>query len=129
MPQRNCLRLPVRVGCQEGEAFMDCGCTFIAVSEAFAKRCELEVHHYDNEIKCAVGGGNTISFQRRVARCKFDLGDLGTLETFVFIMDPIPFGCDVILGMEFFEAVNPKINWREGSTSTGPDVILPLKPF
>ena len=27
----------------------------------------------------------------------------------------------MILGMEFFEAVNPKINWREGITSTGPD--------
>lgn len=118
---RKHLRLPVSIEGLNGEAFMDCGCTFIAVSENYAKRCNLAIRDYKNDLKCAVGGGQTISLKRRVARCVIDLGELGSLDTFVFIMDPIPFGCDMILGMEFFEAVNPRINWRDHSMSMGPD--------
>ena len=88
MAYRKHLRLPVSIGGRNGEAFMDCGCTFIAVSEEYARRCNLVVQDYENDLKCAVGGGQTISFKRRVARCSIDLGELGSLDTFVFVMDP-----------------------------------------
>ena len=76
----------------ELKAFIDSGCTFNAISSKLAEDCGLEVITHDNDIKCNVGGGNVINIKRKVARISLDLLELGSLETWVFVMDPIPMG-------------------------------------
>ena len=113
------MRIRVRVGNQDGEAFMDSGCTFNAVSSAFAKKCMLSVEEFDNDLTCAIGGGKSIKIKRRVARCSFDLLELGKWDTQVFVMDPIPLGCDAIFGLGFLRAINPEIDWQTGKVTPG----------
>ena len=111
------MTIPIMVGNQSGEAFMDSGCTFNAVSTSFAERCKLKIIDHDNDLKCAVGGGQSISIKRRVAKCTFDLLKLGVLDTYVFVMDPIPLGYDVLFGYDFLETVNPNIDWKNRQVS------------
>lgn len=61
-----------------------------------------------------------MAIKRRTSKVTFDLLELGTLETTVFVMDPIPLGCDAIFGMDFLKTVNPKICWKTKSVSVGP---------
>lgn len=116
------MQIPVRIADQEGNAFIDTGCSFNAVSSDYAARCNLQITEHDNDLSCAVGGGSRITIKRRVAKCTFDLLGLGTLETYVFVMDPIPFNCDIIFGMNFMEVVNPQIDWNRKQ------VVPPLEP-
>ena len=111
-PAMNFFSVAVKVGEIKGKAFLDSGCTFNAVSSEFAEKCNLEIVDHDNDIKCAIGGGKNLQIKRRVAKCTFDLLSLGTLETHVFVMDPIPLGCDIIFGLDFLETVNPQIDWK-----------------
>jgi Reverse transcriptase (RNA-dependent DNA polymerase)/Retroviral aspartyl protease len=103
---------------QKGNAFIDSGCTFNAISTAFSKQCDLKKLKYDNVLKCAVGGGNIIELERVVCQCAFDLGDLGSFETQAFILDKIPLQFDAILGMTFLESVNPTIDWQARTLTT-----------
>lgn len=116
------MKIPVKIKDQDGMAFMDSGCTFNAMSEAFARKCGLEIKEYDKILECAVGGGNSIRMKRRVVCCTIDLLTLGTLKTYVFVMDPIPLDCDIIFGMDFLRTVNPIINWQTGIALPGDEV-------
>lgn len=107
--------IPMRIAGMDGNAFIDCGCTFTAVSSDFASRCGLEIKYFPNDIVCAVGGGSSINIPRRVSKCSFDLLELGEYESTIFIMDSIPLQCDAILGTDFLTTVNPYIDWRNKS--------------
>ena len=101
----------------KGRAFVDSGCTFNAVSSDFAKKCEMEIINHDKDIVCTVGGGKLISIKRRITNFEFENEELGRLYTSSFVMDPIPLGCDMILGMEFLKQTNPIINWNTGKAT------------
>lgn len=109
--------IPLMVNSEHGKAFIDSGCTFNAISEVFAKRCQLEIKDYPQDIQCEVGGGKIIMIKRRIAKVKFQLYNLGKFETSVFVMDNIPLGCEAIFGMDFLKIMNPKICWESGNVT------------
>jgi hypothetical protein len=109
--------IPIQIKDQDGKAFIDSGCSFNAISSAFAKRCNLTIEDYGNDISCEVGGGSRIKIKRRVTRCDFNLFDLGNYSAYVFVMDPIPFGYDAIFGLDFLNKVNPIIDWPSQEAS------------
>lgn len=109
--------MEVANGNTKGRAFIDSGCTFNAVSSSFAIACGLKVEELPNDVVCEVGGGKEIRMKRRVAHIEFDLGRLGTYATYVFVIDPIPIGVDVLFGMDFLINVNPDIDWIKKTTS------------
>ena len=101
--------------------------------QCYASQCGLKIDDLDQAVRCSVGGGQVITFPRRVAKARFDLLDLGTLETMVFVMDPIPVRCDVLFGMDFLRTVNPNIDWQKRRISVGPSngeaaITQPVNP-
>lgn len=113
--------VPIKVGKVSGQAFLDSGCTFNAISSEFATKCGVDVVDMEDTFKCTVGGGKIIDIARRVAQVKFDLLQLGTFETDVFVLDPIPMGKDALFGMDFLIPVNPRIDWRNGTLAVSCD--------
>ena len=111
--------IPFRIRGHEGRGFIDSGCTFNAISNAFGSKCEIQIKDFDNDIKCAVGGGSLIQLKRRVGQCQFDFLDLGMMDTTFFALENIPMGCDAILGMEFLSTMNPNIDWSTRQVSAG----------
>ena len=106
--------LDVDINDCKGRAFVDSGCTFNAVSTEYARICNLSIVEKEKDIVCAIGGGKIISIKRRIAECDFGNENLGRIHSKVFVMDDIPLGCDMILGMEFLRMVNPVIDWNTG---------------
>jgi RNase H-like domain found in reverse transcriptase/Integrase zinc binding domain/Reverse transcriptase (RNA-dependent DNA polymerase)/Chromo (CHRromatin Organisation MOdifier) domain len=104
----------------KGKAFVDSGCSFNAISSSYSSRCGLKTKIMEKNIICAVGGGNTISIERRVAECTFNLNELGNYKAAVFVMDSIPMNCDAIFGTVFLKQINPQIDWRNLSTKPAP---------
>jgi Retroviral aspartyl protease len=98
-----------------GEAFVDSGCTFNAISEEFARKCGVPIESLPNDLILTVGGGKIINIQRRIAKMNFELPLKKCYGTYVFVMDPIPIGADILFGMEFLNALNPTIDWRTKS--------------
>jgi predicted aspartyl protease len=113
---KDCNGITFTVSCNElsGKAFVDSGCTFNAVSTSYADQCKMEITEYENDLVCTIGGGQTLTVKRCVARVKFDLGDIGRIDSYVFVLDHLPMECDVLFGMDFLRTVNPIIDWKTG---------------
>ena len=94
------------------KAFVDCGCTFNAISTAFARRANIAYERLPNPLECEIGDGRTMRTERRVAQAEFDLGKLGRFSTYCFVLDILPMNMDVLLGMDFLQSVNPNIDWK-----------------
>jgi hypothetical protein len=56
----------------------------------------MDIANYNNDIICAVGGRTSINIPRRVSQYTFDLLKLGEYDSTAFVMESIPFNCDVI---------------------------------
>lgn len=127
---KDCNGITFTVSCNElsGKAFVDSGCTFNAVSTSYADRCKMEITEYENDLVCTIGGGKTLTVKRCVARVKFDLGDIGRIDSYVFVLDHLPMECDVLFGMDFLRTVNPIIDWKTGRLlGSGLDVTTPVE--
>ena len=116
-PKIKYIILPTKVSDKQGKAFIDCGCSFNAITVEYAERCNIPFTKYEDDLVCVIGDGNKMTLQRRVARVKFEIENLGIIDTYVFVMDKLPLDCDVLFGMDFLSNVNPKINWKSGKLS------------
>ena len=115
-----CMKIPVKVNGIRGEALLDSGCTFNAISNKFAATCGLFIDVYENDMVCEIGGGQVLIVKRRVSRCEVEIDNLEIFSSLVFVMEPIPLNCDVILGMEFLKDINPIIDWQLKTLSSRP---------
>ena len=102
-----------------GKAFVDSGCTFNAISLRYAEMHGIPYQEMDQDLLITIGDDKQMRMKRRVARVLFDLGAVGTLDTYVFVMDVLPMQAQAIFGMDFLETVNPKIVWRTGAVTPG----------
>lgn len=108
------VQIEVKLSNEDGKAFIDSGCTFNAITIAFAKKAGISFKTFSNPIVCEIGLNKTMTVERRVAEVEFDLGPLGSLQTYVYVMDSLPLHKDAIFGMDFLKSVNPIIDWRAG---------------
>ena len=96
----------------KGEAFLDCGSSFDAVSSKFAKNTEMSVTEYKTRpLKITVGGGQEIVIPRRVGIMQITILNIGTYRAHCFVLDMIPEDRDVLFGVPFLKTVNPLIDW------------------
>ena len=97
------------------ESFVDSGCSFDAVSSQFAADTNMSVMHYKNRpLKIKVGGGKRIEVPRKVAEMTIEVENIGVYKANCFVLDHIPDGKDVLLGLPFLKITNPDINWTSG---------------
>jgi transposase InsO family protein len=117
LPAITCIIANTVVNGQTGRAFVDCGCTFNAIADAYARKCQLNITDYPNDLVCTIGGDRTMTVKRRVVRVLFDLGETGIADCYAFVFEKLPWGCDVLFGMDLLRLVNPVINWQTGELS------------
>ena len=118
--------MPIILSGKAGMAFIDSGCTFNAISTAYAQKCNQDIIDTQENIQITVGGGHVLEMKRRISDVLFDLGDLGLFSTIVFVMEHIPLKCDAIFGMDFLEKFNPSICWKNKILNNGQPVISQL---
>jgi len=129
IPTCNCIITHTSVNGNKGRGFVDCGCTFNAMTDAFARKCGLEIKDYPNDLVCKIGGDRTMVVKRRVVRVEFDLGETGKALCYAFVFDKIPWGCDVLFGMDLLRLINPVINWQTGTMSKAEEKVNPELEF
>ncbi len=123
------LHLPFKCEGKSALSFVDSGCSFNAVTKAFAAECQLEITECEQPLKISTGGGKSFQTKRLVAVAQFEFEGLGKHEFPVFVMDPIPMGCDAIFGMDFLKLANPVIDWKKGVFYSRPQLPAPeLRP-
>jgi gag-polyprotein putative aspartyl protease len=111
------LFVPFCIGSGHGEAFVDSGCTFNAISTAFANKWNIPFDTMHDMITIKIGGEQDMAVPRRIAQVTINLGSLGTLDTHVFVLDVLPMHAEAIFGMDFLKTVNPSINWAMRTTA------------
>lgn len=119
--------MPISIGEHSGEAFVDSGCTFSAISMEFAERCGLDIMVHPKPLRCAVGGDQTITLKRQTATVTFNMYKVGTWSTTVFVMDKLPAGKAAIFGTDFLDIVDPVISWRTRTVEPSRSAPYPAK--
>ena len=95
-------------------AFIDNGASFNAISPALAEQLKLHIKEYPKPLKITLGVNKTVMIPRRVARFKVCLDGFSSYATRAFVMD-IPEEQDILLGMTWFQQVNPDIDWSKNT--------------
>lgn len=97
--------------------FVDSGASFDAVSVEYADRIGMKVRTLEHPIKMTIGCGKQVDVERRIGEIRIDIDGIGEYRATCFVLEHIPEGRDVMLGMKFLESVNPDIDWTTGQIS------------
>ncbi len=92
---------------------LDCGASTNYVSKEYCKRLQIPTQRYPNhQIQVKLGDNQNVSSELEVAKVQVRVtADFNWYDT-TMVVYQIPDEFDIILGMPFFEEVDPNINWK-----------------
>ncbi|POM69577.1 Hypothetical protein PHPALM_14126 [Phytophthora palmivora] len=92
---------------------LDCGATTIYVSKRWVNEHQLETKKFEaKNIRVKLGGNQIVETKLEVVPIEIQIPDLGKIYKCVAVVYATPDEFDCILGIPFFEDMQPPITWK-----------------
>ena len=98
--------------------FVDSGASFNGVSSDLVSKLGLEIMEYpDRPLQITLGANTSSTIPRRIVQVVILVEGFDPYPLFCFVL-PLPPSCDLLLGLPWLKAVNPVINWNQGTVNS-----------